>query len=60
MVLLELIVEEAGSLGYKYMLLDTLPSLETARRLYEKTGFYRIEPYNDNPVADSVFLRLDL
>ena len=58
--LLELVIADARDIGYRFMLLDTLPALKEALKLYEKKGFYRIGPYNDNPVEDSVFLRLDL
>ena len=42
------------------MLLDTLPFLKSAINLYKKYGFYQIESYNDSPMADSIFMKLDL
>ncbi|WP_080659328.1 GNAT family N-acetyltransferase, partial [Treponema pedis] len=48
-ILVEKIIKEARDIGYSYMLLDTLPFLKTAIRLYEKYGFYRIESYNNSP-----------
>lgn len=39
--------------------LDSMSKYEDALRLYGKTGFRRIERYNDNVHAD-VFMRLDL
>lgn len=55
-----LIISEAKKIGYRYMLLDTLPGLESAIKLYESMGFYRIPPYNDSPVDKTVFMRLDM
>jgi hypothetical protein len=35
------------------MYLDTVPAaMPEANRLYESTGFIRVERYNKNPVAD--------
>ena len=34
--------------------------METAIRLYETYGFYRIGKYNDNPAETAVFMQLDL
>ena len=42
------------------MLLDTLPFLESAIRMYRSYGFYEIKRYNDSPLEDSVYMRLDL
>ena len=42
------------------MLLDTLPFLESAIRLYRQFGFYDIPCYNDSPMEQTLFLRLDL
>lgn len=58
--LLEKIICDAGSAGYRHMLLDTLPNLYTAISMYESFGFYRIGPYYDNPVRDAVYMQLDL
>ena len=54
------IIEDAREIGYSCMLLDTLPFLQSAIRLYRKFGFYEIGSYNNSPMADSVFMRLDL
>ena len=58
--LVRLIVNDARKIGYKYMLLDTLPGLKAAVRLYENFGFYRISPYNDSPVENTIFMKLDI
>lgn len=42
------------------MLLDTLPFLKSAIRLYEKYGFYKIERYNNNPMDNSIYMKLNL
>ena len=42
------------------MFLDTLPYLQSAIHIYKKVGFYEIEAYNDNPMEDSIFMKLDL
>lgn len=54
------LINEAKKAGYQYMLLDTLPELKAALYLYEKLGFYRIPPYNDSPVTNTVFMKLNL
>ena len=42
------------------LLLDTLPVLEDAVRLYRQLGFYEIPCYNDSPVESTLFFQLDL
>ncbi|MGN1170723.1 MAG: GNAT family N-acetyltransferase [Lachnospiraceae bacterium] len=58
--LIEKIIEDAKAIGYSYMLLDTLPFLESAIHMYRKCGFYEIECYNDSPMDTSIYMRLDL
>jgi putative acetyltransferase len=43
------LIEDARTIGYECMRLDTGNFLTTAIRLYESLGFERIEPYNDVP-----------
>ncbi|MBQ9685371.1 MAG: GNAT family N-acetyltransferase [Oscillospiraceae bacterium] len=59
-VLLDRVIADAREIGYKAMLLDTLPFLEAAIALYRKYGFYEIPCYNDSPVESTIFMRLDL
>ncbi|MEM6801102.1 MAG: GNAT family N-acetyltransferase [Bacteroidota bacterium] len=47
-------------LAYKHMRLDTLPSMESAIRLYKKTGFYEIEPYRYNPIKGTKYFEIQL
>ena len=54
------IIQEAKAIGYSYMLLDTLPFLQSAVHMYKKYGFYEISSYNDSPMDTSIYMRLDL
>lgn len=56
----EALIEAARTAGYGSVLLDTLDELAAARSLYRSLGFAEIAPYNDNPIADVHFLKLDL
>jgi putative acetyltransferase len=55
----ELIVE-ARSIGYRRMLLDTLPSMNEAHKLYRTFGFREISPYQKNPIPGALFFELPL
>ena len=55
-----LILDEAKNAGYSYVLLDTLPFLQSAQRLYRRLGFYEIEKYNDSPMENATYMRYDL
>ena len=58
--LLEKIISEARKIGYKTMLLDTLPSLQAALGLYEKYGFVETTAYNNAPSKKTIFMKLNL
>ena len=58
--LAEAVIERARSIGYARMRLDTVPSMEVARRLYISLGFNDIEPYRHNPIESAVFMELKL
>jgi ribosomal protein S18 acetylase RimI-like enzyme len=54
------IIREARTIGYRRMLLDTLPLMTDALRLYRALGFREIEPYYHNPVEGALFMELEL
>ena len=54
--LTEAVLEEARSIGYRAVRLDTLPSMREAQTLYLSMGFTDIPPYNDHPVAGTRFM----
>lgn len=58
--LVETLLGEARSMGYTAMLLDTLPFLQSALKLYRRFGFYEIESYNDSPLDTSIYMKADL
>lgn len=58
--LVDRVIRDARAIGYRNMLLDTLPFLETAIHLYRKRGFYEIPCYNDSPMETTVFMQYDL
>jgi ribosomal protein S18 acetylase RimI-like enzyme len=53
-------VSEAREAGYRYLRLDTLPSMDAALSLYLGMGFRDIPAYRHNPVPGTRFLQLDL
>jgi putative acetyltransferase len=59
-MLAEQIVSEARMAGYRYMRLDTLPSMAAAITLYRRLGFREIAPYRVNPIEGALFLELRL
>ena len=58
--LVDQIIANARMIGYRRMLLDTLPCLEDAVRMYRKLGFRDIPCYNDSPMDITLFMGLDL
>ena len=57
--LAEAIIAGARRIGYRAMRLDTLPSMVTARALYQALGFRPIPRYNDTPGEGVIHLELD-
>ena len=58
--LVDRVLQDAKAIGYRHMLLDTLPFLERAVHMYQKRGFYEIPRYNDSPVETTIFMQYDL
>ncbi len=58
--LIGMIIEEAKKLKYRYIRLDTLPTMQKAQELYRSFGFYDIESYVYNPIKGARFLELEL
>lgn len=54
------LIADARAMGYRRMLLDTLPFLRGAIALYESEGFSRVDKYNDSPLSRTYFYCLDL
>ncbi len=59
-VLVKKIISDARDIGYRTMRLDTFPFLERAIGLYRKYGFSETPSYNDNPLENAVYMKLDL
>ena len=59
-VLVEHIIAAAREIGYRSVLLDTLPFMKEAQGLYLSLGFKPTTAYRFNPIEGSAFLRLDL
>ena len=58
--LVERVINDAKTIGYDCIRLDTLPFLQDAIRLYKAYGFYEIPRYNDSPMDTSIYMKLDL
>lgn len=51
------VVQAAENAGYRTMLLDTLPTMTGAIRLYRAAGFEEVPAYYETPIAETVFFR---
>ena len=52
-------IDEARTLEFKTIVLDSMSIYKDALKLYEKSGFVPTERFNDNPYAD-IFMKKDL
>jgi putative acetyltransferase len=59
-LLVERLIEETRAAGYRCIRLDTLPTMNEARVLYQSLGFRPIPPYGSHPLHGAMFLELDL
>jgi ribosomal protein S18 acetylase RimI-like enzyme len=53
--LVERLIDEARTIGYSCMRLDTVPAMQEAIELYRSLGFETIPPYRHNPVPGALF-----
>lgn len=51
------VIEAAVAVGYREMLLDTLPTMTGAIKLYRAAGFEEIAAYYETPIRETVFFR---
>ena len=54
------LLEEAVSIGYREIVLDTLPSMTEAQQLYERFGFAETTAYRPNPIDGTRYLAKQL
>ena len=59
-MLLEKALTAAKELGYQIIRLDTLATMTPAINLYNKHGFYEIDPYYFNPEENAIFFERKL
>ena len=58
--LLGAILKTEARIGYREVLLDTLPEMVEAIALYRRLGFEVIAPYYETPIAGTTFMRQSL
>lgn len=59
--LVERILSEARSIGYRRMRLDTVePVMRDAVAMYRRFGFRDIAPYRANPIEGAMYMELEL
>ena len=60
LILAKTLIADAKALGYRKLVLDTLPTMEAAQAMYERLGFRDIPPYTFNPISGTRFMGLEL
>ena len=58
--LLNKAIQMATKLGYEQLLLDTLPEMQAAIKLYHDFGFTEGSAYRFNPFDEAIYMQLDL
>jgi carbonic anhydrase len=53
-------IKAAKEIGYRKLMLDTLPNMRMAVKLYRELGFTEAPAYYETPVEGTMFLALDL
>jgi len=53
-------IKAAKEIGYRKLMIDTLPSMRMAVKLYRELGFTEAPSYYQTPVEGTMFLSLDL
>ena len=53
-------ITAAKEIGYRRILLDTLPAMRIAVKLYRELGFQEAPAYYQTPIEGTIFLALDL
>ena len=53
-------IKAAHLFGYRRILLDTVPSMRIAVKLYRELGFKEVPAYYPSPIEGTIFLTLDL
>ena len=54
--LVETVLAAARERGHHTIVLDTLPIMQSAQRMYEQFGFRDVAPYYDSPIAGTRFM----
>jgi ribosomal protein S18 acetylase RimI-like enzyme len=54
--LVETVLAAARERGHHTMVLDTLPVMQSAQRMYEQFGFRDVPPYYESPIAGTRFM----
>jgi putative acetyltransferase len=58
--LTQALIKEARLAGYRRVLLDTLPTMTEAQKIYRSMGFVEIPAYCHNPIAGTRYMALNL